>query len=223
MRRRSWGELRPVRRHVSRPDRWLMRRSAALRPTSADGLLRTLSVSANHNRLWMAAGLALYAAGGTVPRRAAVRGLVATGIASGLANGVAKPLFPRRRPPGEAVPLVRRLMNPPVSSSFPSGHSASAAAFTVGVGLEYPRAAAVVAPVAAAVAYSRVHVGVHWPTDVLAGVALGSAIAVLTRVWWPVRAEEAAGVGEDGQVEPTLEKALALSAVTGSRGSIARP
>lgn len=206
-----------MRRHVSRPDRWLMRRSAALPPTSADGLLRTLSVSANHNRLWFVAGAALYLLGGPTQRRAAVRGLAATGIASGLANGVAKPLFPRRRPPGESVPVVRRLLNPPVSSSFPSGHSASAAAFTVGVAVENPAAAAVIAPVAVAVAYSRVHVGVHWPTDVLAGIALGSAIALATRRWWPLRAESVNGAM--GPHETISEdEGFALSAAVGPDG-----
>ncbi|NNH70406.1 phosphatase PAP2 family protein [Nocardia uniformis] len=173
-----------------------MRRSSRLRPSRADGLLRTLSVSANHSRLWIACAAALYFSGDRAGRRAALRGLAVTGIASGLANGVAKPLFPRRRPPGEAVPFVRRILNPPVSSSFPSGHSASAAAFTAGVALEDPVSAAVIAPVALAVAYSRVHIGVHWPTDVAAGAALGVAVAVVTRRWWAARPAEPAAVGE---------------------------
>lgn len=179
-----------------------MHLSSELRPTAADGLLRTLSVSANHNRLWIGFAAALYLSGDPARRRAAVRGLVATGIASGLANGVAKPLFPRRRPPGEAVPLVRRLISPPISSSFPSGHSASAAAFAAGVALEDPVAAAVIAPVALAVGYSRVHIGVHWPTDVAAGAALGAAVALATRRWWAVRPVDPATVRESRLVEP---------------------
>ena len=52
--------------------------------------------------------------------------------------------------------------------------------------------ALVVAPLAAAVAYSRVHVGVHWASDVLVGAAIGAAVALATRRWWPVRlADEA--------------------------------
>src|SRR2546429_498108 len=47
------------------------------------------------------------------------------------------------------------------------------------------------APVAAAVAYSRVHTGVHWPTDVLAGAALGTGIGLATKRWWPIRVERA--------------------------------
>ncbi|KOS53769.1 bifunctional phosphatase PAP2/diacylglycerol kinase family protein, partial [Rhodococcus rhodochrous] len=83
----------------------------------------------------------------------------------------------------------------PRSSSFPSGHSASAAAFATGMALESPLTGAVLAPVAAAVAYSRVHTGVHWPADVVTGVALGTAVALATRRWWAVRTEEPARLG----------------------------
>ncbi|AHH16386.1 PAP2 superfamily protein [Nocardia nova SH22a] len=191
-------------RGINAVDRHLVGRSAQLRPSSADTVLRSLTIAANANRVWIAVGTAAIVFGTGRQRRAGARGLVAAGIASALANGVAKPLFPRRRPPAEAVPLMRRLISPPVSSSFPSGHAASAAAFAVGVALESPAAAVAVAPVAAAVAYSRVHVGVHWPTDVLAGAALGAAVAVGTRRWWAVRRDEPALVGPVQRIEPVI-------------------
>ncbi|MEV5651769.1 phosphatase PAP2 family protein [Nocardia sp. NPDC052254] len=185
-------------------DRRLVDHSARVRPSAADSALRSLSLAANANRLWIAAGVGVIVFGTGAQRRAGVRGLVATGLASAIANGVAKPLFPRRRPPAEAVPLMRRLVSPPVSSSFPSGHAASAAAFVTGVALESPALALAVVPVAAAVGYSRVHVGVHWPTDVVAGAALGAAVAVGTRRWWAVRLDEPAAVGSAQQVEPLV-------------------
>jgi hypothetical protein len=55
--------------------------------------------------------------------------------------------------------------NPPESSSFPSAHAASVAAFTSALGLESRLLGVVVAPVAAVVAYSLVRTWVHWPTD----------------------------------------------------------
>ncbi len=124
-----------------------------------------------------------------------MRGVLAVAASSVVANGMLKPLFPRIRPEYDRTPFVRRLLSPPVSSSFPSGHSASAAAFVTGVALESPKAGAAIAPFAAAVCYSRVHTGVHWPSDVVVGAALGAGLALLTRRWWAVRAEEPAELG----------------------------
>ena len=69
----------------------------------------------------------------------------------------------------------------------PSGHAASAAAFATAVGLESPRLGLALAPVAAAVGYSRVHVGAHWASSMHSGAALGVGVAALTQRWWPVR------------------------------------
>ncbi|MFI6362021.1 bifunctional phosphatase PAP2/diacylglycerol kinase family protein [Nocardia sp. NPDC050630] len=192
---------RQSRKLASHVDAWLVARSARARPSAADRFLRTLSISADHSRLWLVVA-GLMALGGRAPRRAAVRGLVSVALASSVANGIAKPLFPRRRPPDESVPFVRRLVKPPVSSSFPSGHSASAAAFATGVAIESPAAAAIVAPIALAVGYSRVHIGVHWPSDVIAGGALGGAIALGTRRWWAQRDDEPAELGAHERITP---------------------
>ncbi|MGW3484097.1 bifunctional phosphatase PAP2/diacylglycerol kinase family protein [Rhodococcus indonesiensis] len=179
---------------LTRLDRSLFAGSAALRPSPADPVLRGLSRAADHGRLWLGCAAACAAIGGR-PRRGAVRGLLALGGASALANGVLKPLLPRRRPPARQDGPLRRSLPTPRSSSFPSGHSASAAAFATGMALESPLTGAVLAPVAAAVAYSRVHTGVHWPADVVTGVALGTAVALATRRWWAVRTEEPARLG----------------------------
>jgi undecaprenyl-diphosphatase len=69
---------------------------------------------------------------------------------------------------------------------MPSGHSASAVAFALGVGMVRPSLGAALAPVAAGVAYSRVHTGAHWPSDVAFGSAIGAGAALVTRRWWPV-------------------------------------
>jgi diacylglycerol kinase family enzyme len=70
---------------------------------------------------------------------------------------------------------------------MPSGHSASAVAFAAGTGLVAPALGAALAPAALGVAYSRVHTGAHWPSDVLFGSALGAGAALVTRRWWPAR------------------------------------
>jgi undecaprenyl-diphosphatase len=77
---------------------------------------------------------------------------------------------------GAAVPVARHVAMPS-STSFPSGHSASAFAFASGVGSSLPLAGMPLRALAALVAYSRVHTGVHYPADVVAGSVLGGAVA----------------------------------------------
>lgn len=175
---------RPFRK-VGRTDRRLMARSAALPRTRADDVITALSKSADKSKLWWCVAVVLAAKKGPT-RRGALRGVVAIAGASAAANLIGKPLFPRRRPAAEQVPVHRRLVRRPTSSSFPSGHSASAAAFVTAVAMESPKAGAAVAPIAAAVAYSRIHTGVHWPSDVGVGMAIGVGAAMLTRHWWPL-------------------------------------
>lgn len=172
-------------RRIGRADRSLMARSAAVPPSAADTVIRRLSRSADKGVLWWAvAGLLATRKG--PPRRAALRGVAAIAAASPLTNAVAKPLLPRRRPAAGEVPGHRRLSRSPTSSSFPSGHAASAAAFATAVSMECPRAGIAVVPLALTVAYSRVHTGVHWPSDVAAGMAIGVAAGLGTRHWWPL-------------------------------------
>jgi diacylglycerol kinase family enzyme/membrane-associated phospholipid phosphatase len=151
-----------------------------------DAVLPRLTRTANQGGLWWSVAAILAATRGQ-RRRAAVRGLLALGIASGVANLPAKYAVRRSRPPLDRVPLGRQLHRQPSTTSFPSGHSASAAAFAVGVAMEAPLAGAAVGVLASAVAYSRVYVGVHYPGDVLAGVAVGAGSALLTAKTWPRR------------------------------------
>ncbi|MDN5749299.1 MAG: phosphatase PAP2 family protein [Pseudonocardia sp.] len=148
--------------------------------------MTALSTAADHSVLWFAVAALLGARRGS-SRKAALRGVFAIAGASASANAVLKPLLPRRRPAASELPAYQKLADPPTSSSFPSGHAASAAAFATAVAMESPRLGLVVAPLAAGVAYSRVHVGVHWTSDVVVGAALGGGIALLSRRWWPVR------------------------------------
>ena len=170
-------------------DRALFDRIASARLRGAHPVLPRLSRAADHGVLWLSSAAVLGAVGGRTGRRAALRGAGSLAIASIAANVAAKHLTRRPRPVLDQVPLVRRLIRQPFTTSFPSGHSASAAAFAVGVAIESPLLGAVVAPVAGAVAASRIYVGAHYPGDVLAGLALGAGAAALTLRWWPRHVE----------------------------------
>ncbi|MDT7712264.1 MAG: hypothetical protein QOG46_953, partial [Pseudonocardiales bacterium] len=156
-----------------------------------DVAMTKLSSAANHSMLWFSIAAALAARRGAA-RRGALRGVLSIAATSFIANTVLKPLLPRRRPPARELPAYQSFPPAPMSSSFPSGHAASAAAFATAVALESPKPGLVLAPLAAGVAYSRVHIGVHWMSDVIVGAAVGSGIALGTRRWWPVRTTDEA-------------------------------
>jgi diacylglycerol kinase family enzyme/membrane-associated phospholipid phosphatase len=185
--------VRRAAQKINRVDHELVRRTAAIPPSAVDDGLKRLTRTANHSLLWFAVAAVLASRKGAA-RRAGLRGVAAIGGASLTTNALAKPLLPRRRPAWEDVLVGRRLRRDerPSSSSFPSGHAASATAFTTAVTMECPAIGLAVAPVAAAVAYSRLHTGVHYPSDVIAGMLMGSGIALATRRWWPLRVNEAA-------------------------------
>lgn len=173
----------------------LYRRAARWHAPALDRVLPRLTCSADHGLLWAGIGAGLALSGGG-RRRAAVRGVASLAVASATANlpaNLPAKLAARRdRPQLQSVPLPRQLLRQPTSTSFPSGHSAAAAVFAVGVAMEQPWLAPPVGLLAAGVAYGRVHTGVHYPGDVLAGVALGVASALLVRRVWPVRPDVAA-------------------------------
>src|SRR3954471_11537183 len=165
----------------------------ALPASPADRWLRRLSTAANHGRIWIAIAVLLGVKKGSL-RRGAIRGLGSLSVSSLLVNVVLKRIFGRVRPDMANLRSDRRLRRSPLSQSFPSGHSASAAAFVTGVAMENSVAGAALVPVAAAVGYSRVHVGVHYPGDVVAGFLVGGAVAVGSQHWWRVRPKTPARV-----------------------------
>ncbi|OKI17429.1 bifunctional phosphatase PAP2/diacylglycerol kinase family protein [Streptomyces sp. CB03911] len=201
-------------------DRALFDRVARARLTGLHPWLPRLSRAADHGVLWQASAGALAALGGRTGRRAALRGIGSLALASVVANVAAKHLTRRPRPVLEHVPLARQLVRQPFTTSFPSGHSASAAAFAVGVALESPLLGAMVAPVAGAVALSRVYVGAHYPGDVLAGVALGAGAAALTLRWWPRHVAATVPAAPPRVAVPALPGGTGLCVVvnTGSGG-----
>ena len=94
-----------------------------------------------------------------------------------IANQVAKRLNRRPRPSLLRVPLARIAGRIPTSTSFPSGHAASAAAFASAVALEIPALRVPLATLAGLVGFSRVATGAHYPSDVAAGFVLGATVA----------------------------------------------
>jgi len=179
--RPQWDQrvARDLLRDLAALDQALYEAVTVTQTPALDHALRRLSAAADHSKIsFTIAGLLAMFPGR--PRRAAALGVAAIGVASASANLLGKRLVRRPRPhravdspfPGRHVPM-------PESASFPSGHTASAVAFAAAVGPALPVVTVPLGLLACAVGYSRIHTGVHYPGDVVAGAVLGTGAAAV--------------------------------------------
>jgi len=105
--------------------------------------------------------------------------VAADGIADLLARAIKSVVDVQR--PAFRYAEPKALVHVPHDHSFPSGHAATSFACATTLALAFPRLAAPLYLLAAAIAYSRVYVGVHYPLDVLGGAVLGIAVAIALR------------------------------------------
>ena len=115
-------------------------------------------------------------------------GAGAAALSTYVAQRLLKPTFRRNRPwfTREAAQVVG---GKTPDHSFPSGHTAASFAAATALAMAYPSARPLLLATATAVGLSRVHLGHHFPTDVLAGGLLGTGIGLLSGVAIGVRGQ----------------------------------
>ncbi len=170
----TWAALhRPA---IQRAD---VRLGDALRHVGSPLLDRAVTATTDLGSAYAVLGIAATLFAARRPRVAA--DVLGVGMAAWNLAQLNKTRVRRERP--YEVDGVRRLIRKPTGSSFPSGHAAvGAAVFTVLSGhARGRRAGRLLAALGPYVAFSRVYVGVHYPTDVVGGAGLGLALGALWR------------------------------------------
>jgi len=160
---------------IRRCDEWLcLRMNGALRFGRLHRFFRAVSWLGN-GIFWYSLMLALLAqrgaeAAGPVLHMAAV-GLAGTLVYAALKRGTVRPR------PYQVMPAIAAGALPLDAYSFPSGHTLHAVAFTIVASSYYPALTELLAAFTALTAASRVALGLHYPSDVLAGAAVGGGLA----------------------------------------------
>jgi undecaprenyl-diphosphatase len=127
---------------------------------------------------WVSLGIGLAILGGPKGRRAGAATAVSSLAATYVVQTRVKPIFRRVRPFVNREARVVGIR--PADHSFPSGHTASSFAAATALAFFYPRAAPLAYGVATAVGASRVHLGVHFPSDAAVGGAIGIGIGTFS-------------------------------------------
>jgi undecaprenyl-diphosphatase len=144
-----------------------------------DPLFQGLSLIGSFGVVWLLLAAAISGFSWSRPwlwTRVAAAILLAESISAALKEGLE-----RDRPP-VSNPDPEPLLHTPSTFSFPSGHATVSFACATVLALAVPRLRWPLYALAAAIAWSRVYVGVHYPGDVLAGAVLGVAIATALRM-----------------------------------------
>jgi len=124
---------------------------------------------------WAFAGIWLASLDGKRGRRAAIASTAAAALSTYIAQRMLKPIFRRNRPwfTREAAKVVG---GKTPDHSFPSGHTAASFAAATALSMAYPRARPLLYLSAVAVGLSRIHLGHHFLSDVIAGGAIGVGV-----------------------------------------------
>ena len=172
--------LSGARHYIAGGDHRLMRRVNRWRAPRWVRYWALLATRAGDGWLWYALGIVLLLAGGPQRFRAVATALLAAGSGILLFRKIKK--VTGRKRPCAIEPHCWATLLPPDQFSFPSGHTITAFASALSIGGFYPALLPLLLFCAVSIAASRVLLGMHFLSDVIAGAAIGALLAALS-VW----------------------------------------
>lgn len=143
-----------------------------------DALMPIVTYLGSGGAIWIALALIMLKNG--KKRKIGTAIAVALILSLIVCNGILKPLTSRIRP--YELVSIKLLIAPPMGTSFPSGHASASFAAAITLVLMRCRLAWAAVITAALIAFSRLYLYVHYPSDVLAGAALGALLAMFACV-----------------------------------------
>jgi undecaprenyl-diphosphatase len=175
---------RTVWNQIQSNDHRLMRKFHRWRAPRWLRILTILATRLGDGWLWYALGIVLLIYGGE--RRFAAVGAAAFASVAGICIFRLLKNKSRRRRPCDIEPHCWSQILPPDKYSFPSGHSITAFAIAITIGMFYPELQPSLVAAALLIAFSRIVLGMHFLSDVLAGIVLGSALGIASLVAFAV-------------------------------------
>jgi undecaprenyl-diphosphatase len=167
---------RAVWNHIQSNDHRLMRKFQRWRAPRWLRILTILATRLGDGWFWYALGIVLLIYGGE--RRFQAVGSAAVAAFAGILLFQALKKKSRRRRPCDIEPHCWSRVLPPDKYSFPSGHSITAFAMAISVGMFYPQLQPLLLTVAVMIAFSRIVLGMHFLSDVVVGSIIGVILAL---------------------------------------------